>query len=325
MTTKPRVYLTRRIPPQAQARLEAAVDLRMWDELTKTPRDIFLRELAEAEGVLTMLSEKVDMEALAQAPNLRVISNFAVGYDNINIPAATTRGIPVGHTPGVLTESSADLAFTLLMAGARRLVEGVNYVKNGAWLTWNPTTLLGQDIHGATLGIIGMGRIGAAVAKRGTGFGMHILGYGGSNDSYYQAVNAQRVNLDTLLTESDFVSINTPLNDATRGMIGSRELGLMKSTAVLINTARGPIVQTEALLTALQTGEIAYAALDVTDPEPLPADHPLVALDNCIVVPHMASASLATRERIGEIAIDNLLAGLAGEPLPHCVNPEVFK
>lgn len=324
MATKPRVYLTRRIPPRALARLQGAVDLHLWGELTQTPRDIFLRELAQAEGVLTMLTEKLDAQALDHAPQLRVISNFAVGYDNIDIPAATARGIPVGHTPGVLTESSADLAFGLLMMGARRMIEAVDHVRKGEWLTWNPTTLLGQDVHGATLGIIGMGRIGAAVARRATGFGMRLLGHGGSNADHYEAVNAVRVDLDTLLRESDFVSIHTPLTDATRGLIGERELGLMKPTAVLINTARGPIVQTDALYRALRAGQIGYAALDVTDPEPLPAAHPLLELPNCVVVPHIASASLATRERIGEMAIDNLLAGLAGERLPHCVNPQVY-
>jgi lactate dehydrogenase-like 2-hydroxyacid dehydrogenase len=271
-----------------------------------------------------MLTERMDQAALDAAQKLRVISNFAVGYDNVDVAAATLRGIPVGNTPGVLTEATADQAFMLMLAGARRLVESVQYIRDGNWQTWYPLQLLGQDVHGATLGIIGLGRIGHAMAKRGRGFDMRILYHGGSNQEYAQDVGAQAVDLDTLLRESDFVSIHVPLNDSTRRLIGARELALMKASAVLVNTARGGIVDTAALVDALQRGVIACAALDVTDPEPIPPDHPLMKLPNCVIAPHLGSATWKTRERMGMLAAENLLAGLRGERLPYCVNPQVY-
>ncbi|MEL6307489.1 MAG: D-glycerate dehydrogenase, partial [Chloroflexota bacterium] len=284
-----------------------------------------LDELALADAAVVMLTEKIDREALDAAPKLKVISNYAVGVDNISIDLATERGIPIGNTPGVLTDTTADLAFALLLATARRIPEGISYVRNGDWQTWNPIQLLGQDVHGATLGIIGLGRIGYATAKRARGFDMNILYHGGSTPEFAERTQAQAVDLDTLLRESDFVSVHTPLTPETEGMIGERELSLMKPTATLINTARGAIVQTNALIVALQNGVIASAALDVTDPEPLPASHPLLALDNCIVIPHVGSATWQTRIRMGMIAAENVIAGLNGTPLPHCVNPTVYK
>ena len=265
----------------------------MWDEDTPPPRPKLLDELSQADGLVSMLTERIDREALNAAPKLKVISNYAVGYDNIDVASATDHKIPVGNTPGVLTETTADQAFALLLATARRVVDGVEYVRNGEWQTWNPIQLLGRDVYGATLGIIGLGRIGYAVAKRAQGFGMKILYHGGSNPDYAQKSGAKKVALDTLLQESDYISLHTPLNEATRGFIGERELSLMKKTAILINTARGGVVDSEALLEALQSGTIGAAALDVTDPEPIPANHPLVNLANCIVVPHLGSATLA--------------------------------
>jgi lactate dehydrogenase-like 2-hydroxyacid dehydrogenase len=274
-----------------------------------------------------MFANAVDSELLdAAGPGLKVISNYAVGYDNIDVAAATARGIPVGNTPGVLTETTADLAFALLMAGARRIGEGAEYVKAGEWGAWRKTMPLGRDVHRATLGIIGMGRIGRAVARRATGFDMRVIYY----DPYCDPDKAPFIGvglhceLDELLAEADFVSLHVPLNEETRHLIDARALGLMKPTAILVNSARGPVVDTDALYDALAANQIAGAALDVTDPEPLPSDHKLLSLSNCLVVPHMGSATVVTRDRMAVLAAENLLAGLRGERLPNCVNPEVY-
>lgn len=325
MPAKPRVFISRNIPEKPLKMIEAECEVHVWDDELPPPRPKLLDQLALADGAVVMLTERIDQEVLDAAPKLRVLSNFAVGYDNIDVAALTARKIPVGNTPGVLTETTADQAFALLMAASRRLVEGVEYIRDGKWQTWYPLQLLGHDVHGATLGIIGLGRIGYAMAKRAQGFGMQILYYGGSTREYAERTGAKPVDLDKLLRESDFISIHTPLTENTRGLISSRELGLMKETAILINTARGGIIDTEALVDALTNNKIAYAALDVTEPEPIPANHPLVALENCIVVPHLGSATWATRERMGILATENLLAGLRGEILPHCVNPKVYE
>lgn len=325
MPSKPRVFISRMIPEKPLKIIEAECEVHIWDEELPPPRPKLLDELALSDGVVSMLTEKIDAEALIAAPTLRVISNYAVGYDNIDVNAATQRNIPVGNTPGVLTETTADQTFALLLASARRLVEGVNYVRNGDWQTWNPIQLLGRDVHGATLGIVGLGRIGYAVAKRAQGFGIKILYHGGSNPEFAQKSGAEEVDFDTLLQQSDFISIHTPLNDETHHMIDARAFSLMKETAILVNTARGGVVDSDALVSALQNGEIAGAALDVTDPEPISPEHPLVNLANCIVVPHLGSATWQTRERMGMLAAENLLAGLRGEILPHCVNMKVYK
>jgi len=238
------------------------------------------------------------------------------------VTACTARGIPVGHTPGILTDTTADFAFALLMAAARCIVEGVDYVRAGHWKTWGPTLLMGADVHGATLGIVGMGRIGRAMARRAAGFEMRVLYYDPAVLDEQIVPGASRVDLDTLLVVSDFVSLHLPLTDTTYHLVGREQLRRMKSTAVLINTARGGVVDLEALLDALRDRQIAYAALDVTEPEPIPADHPLLNLPNCIVVPHIASASVATRTKMATIAAQNLLAGLQGEPMLYCVNPQ---
>jgi glyoxylate reductase len=254
------------------------------------------------------------------APQLRVISQCAVGYDNVDVAAAAERGILVGNTPGVLTETTADFAFALLMAAGRRVVEGVDYVRAGRWQSWGLTVLLGQDIHGATLGLVGLGRIGAAVARRARGFEMRILYHDRVRRPELEAeLGLDHVELEQLLAESDFVSLHVSLTAETRGLIGAAEFARMKPNAILINTARGPVVEMDALVTALRQGQIAAAALDVTDPEPLPADHELLSLPNVIVVPHIASASAATRERMAMMAVENLAAGLAGLPLPYPV------
>jgi glyoxylate reductase len=290
---------------------------------------VLLEKVKGLDGLLTLLSDKIDAPLMDTAgASLKVISQMAVGVDNIDIPAATERGIPIGNTPGVLTETTADLAWALLMAAARRVVEGDKFTRAGRWKTWGPTLLMGTDVHGATLGIVGFGRIGQAVARRAAGFGMRIM-YNNVQDCPEPdppiPAPVECVDLNDLLRESDFVTLHAPLSKQTYHMLGDEQFRLMKPTAVLINTARGPIVDQAALYRALASGQIAYAALDVTDPEPIPMDSPLLTLDNIIVVPHIASASIQTRTKMATMAASNLIAGLNGERLPHCVNPEVYK
>lgn len=324
---KPKAFVTRIIPDGGLDLVRQACDAEIWPDDVPPPRRVLLEKVRGIEGLLCLLTDPVDAELMdAAGPGLKVISNFAVGYDNVDIAEATARGIPVGNTPGVLTETTADMAFTLLMAAARRVVEGAEYVQAGKWRTWGPMLLLGHDVHGATLGIVGMGRIGQAMARRAAGFGMRVVYY----DPYCDAEKAPfvdvvlRCDLDDLLAEADFVTVHAPLTDDTYHLIDAEALAKMKPTAVLINTSRGPVVDTLALYDALATGQIAYAALDVTEPEPLPAEHKLLTLSNCIVVPHIASASVATRTRMAVMAAENLLAGLRGERLPNCVNPEAY-
>ena len=324
---KPRVLVTRTIPDAGLDRVRQACDVDLWDDELPPPREELLRRSAGMDGLLTLLTDRVDDELLdAAGPQLKVVSNFAVGFDNIDIPALTRRKIPAGNTPGVLTETTADLAFALLMAAARRIPESVAYVQDGRWKTWGPMLLMGVDIHGSTLGIVGFGRIGREMARRGRGFGMTILYHDvhPATADEEAELGARRVKMDELLRESDFLSLHVNLTDETHHLIGADALRAMKETAVLVNTSRGPVVDPEALTNALRDGEIFAAALDVTEPEPLPADHPLIALPNCVVVPHIASASRVTRDRMAEMAADNLLAGLRGDRLPTPVNPEVY-
>ncbi len=321
---KPKVYVTRKVPEEAIDLLRQECEVEVWEGELPVPRDVLLEKVRDIDGLYCLLTERVDQELLDAAPRLRVVSNMAVGYDNIDVAACTARGIPVGNTPGVLTETTADLAFALLLAAARRLVEGVDYVRAGKWKTWGPMLLMGQDVYGATLGIVGMGRIGQAVARRARGFDMRVLYHNRRPVPDAEAkLGATYVDLDTLLRESDFVSLHVPLTEETYHLIGREELQKMKPTAVLVNTARGGVVDPEALREALREGWIAAAALDVTEPEPIPPDDPLLRLPNCIVVPHIGSASVATRTKMALMAAENLLAGLRGEPLPNCVNPEV--
>jgi glyoxylate reductase len=319
---KPKVYVTRKVPEEGMIMLQDECEIEVWQGELPVPRDVLLEKVSDIEGLYSLLTDRVDEELLENAPRLRVVSNMAVGYDNIDVAACTARGIPVGNTPGVLTDTTADFAWTLLMSAARRVVEGVEYVRAGRWKTWGPMLLMGPDVHGATLGIVGIGRIGQAIARRARGFDMRILYY----DPYVPDAGIQdaaSVDLDTLLAESDFVTLHVPLTDSTYHLIGRDELRKMKPTSILINTARGGIVDADALYEALRDGQITRAALDVTEPEPIPTDHPLLTLSNCIVVPHIASASIATRTKMATMAAENLLAGLRGDPLPNCVNPEV--
>jgi glyoxylate reductase len=321
----PRIYVSRSVPPRVLEKLQAYGEIVVHESELPPARNVFLRELAQADAAITMLTEKMDAEAFAAAPNLRVVSNYAVGYDNIDVASATARRIPVGNTPGVLTEATADLAFALILGAARRIGEGITYARNGDWQTWFPLQMLGYDVHGATLGIIGFGRIGQAVARRARGFGMKLVYHGGHDRDAAIELNATEGALDELLHVSDFVSLHVPLKPETRHLIGARELALMKPTSILINTARGAIVDAAALHEALAAGRIAYAALDVTDPEPIPTSHPLLKLPNCLIVPHIGSATYATRERMGMMAAANVIAALIGEPLPNCVNPQVYE
>ncbi len=294
---KPNVFVTRRLPEPALTHLLQAVNADVWPEELPPDRETLLAKTIGRDGLLCLLTDQIDAELMdAAGPQLRVISNCAVGVDNLDLEAATQRGIPMGNTPGILTETTADFTFALLMSAARRVVEGDRYVRAGKWQTWGLTTLLGEDIHGATLGIIGYGRIGQAVARRAAGFEMRVLVFDPSFQNEDDHITP--IDLETLLAESDFVSLHTPLNEHTHHLISAAELAQMKPSAILINTARGPVVDPGALYTALKEGQIARAALDVTEPEPIPADHPLLTLDNLVIVPHIASASQATRGKM---------------------------
>jgi glyoxylate reductase len=327
-TGKKTIAVTRVIPEAGLDLLRSAVDveMRLWEhELPPSP-DEFADLIHGCDGVLTLLTDAMTPEVLDREPQLKVISNFAVGYDNVDVDAATARGVMVCNTPGVLTETTADFTWALLMAAARRVVEGADYVRAGKWLTWGPTLLLGQDVHHVTIGIVGFGRIGKEVAKRARGFDMRILAYDPYQDEQAaRELGVEFKELDDLLRTSDFVTIHVALTDETRNLIGARELQLMKPTAILVNAARGPVVDTDALVDALKEGTITGAALDVTEPEPLPGDHPLASMSNAIVVPHIASATVATRNEMARMAARNLLAGIRGERPLNLVNEEVLK
>lgn len=324
MSDLPRVYVTRRIPQAALDMLAPHVRLTLWPGELPPPYPVLLKELADCEGVLALLTERIDAALLDAAPRLRVVSNYAVGYDNIDLAAASARGVLVTNTPDVLTETTADLTLALLLTVARRIPEAEQYVKAGRWRTWGPEVLLGRELYGATLGLIGLGRIGAAVARRAQGFGMHILYHTPQPKPAAEAQGLRHTPLEQLLAQSDVVSLHCPLNDETYHLIDRDALALMKPDALLINTARGPAVHTRALVEALRQRPTFTAALDVTDPEPLPADHELLSLPNALVVPHIGSASVQTRTRMGTMAAANLLAALRGERPPALVNPEAW-
>ncbi len=322
---KPKVYVTRVVPEEALEKLREHSEYRIWEGELPVPREVLLREIKAVDALLSLLTDKVDALVMDAAPRLRVISNMAVGFDNVDVAEATRRAIMVCNTPGVLTETTADFTFALLLAAARRVVEGERIVRAGKWKTWGPMILLGQDVHHATLGIIGLGRIGAEVAKRARGFDMKITYYDTARrPDLEKELGAEFRDLKTLLSESDFVTVHTPLLPETHHLIGEEQFKIMKTTAILVNTARGPIVDPKALYNALRGRQIAYAALDVTEPEPIPPDDPLLKLDNIIIAPHIASASTATRRRMAMMAVDNLLKGVKGEEPPHIVNPEVL-
>ena len=321
-----RAFITREIFPDALEMIRAEVDAEVWLDELPPPPEILLEKSKGVDGILCLLTDKIDGDFMdAVGPQLKVISQIAVGFDNIYIPDATRRGIPVGNTPEVLTHTTADAAWALLLAAARRIGEGERAVRGGNWRTWHPLHYLGQDVFGATLGIIGMGRIGFEVARRSIGFNMRVL-YSDivRQEGFESQLPMEYVDIDTLLSQSDFVSLNTVLNDSTYHLINADTLSKMKPTSVLVNASRGPIVDQQALYEALRDGEIGGAGLDVTDPEPIPAHDPLLTLENCLIVPHIASASVATRREMSRIAAVNLLNGIKGERLITCVNPEVY-
>ncbi|HOM81897.1 MAG TPA: D-glycerate dehydrogenase [Armatimonadota bacterium] len=320
-----KVWVTRQIPQQGIDMLREVADVEVWEDELPPPRDLILDKIGELDGILALLTDKMDAEVMDRGKKLKVIANYAVGFDNVDVAAATERGILVTNTPGVLTETTADLAFTLLMATARNIVVADKFTRDGKWKTWGPTLLLGQDIHHAKLGLIGLGRIGREMAKRARGFDMDVTYYDVvRNEQAERELGLKYADIDTILKESDFVSLHTPLTPQTRHLIGARELSLMKPTAILINTSRGPVVDQKALYEALRDKVIYAAGLDVFDVEPISKDDPLLTLDNVTVVPHIASASFATRTRMATMAAENLIAGLKGTTPTAPVNPEVL-
>jgi glyoxylate reductase len=317
------VAVTREIPDAGLRPLREATSVKLWDqELPPSPEELDAL-LEGCDGAITLLTDRIDGSVLDQHPSLRVISNFAVGYDNIDVPAASERGVLVCNTPDVLTNATADHTWALLLAAARRIPESMAYVRDGKWKTWGPMLLLGREVSGATIGIVGLGRIGKEVAKRARGFDMRVIAFDPFEDlEFARDHQVTYVPLEQLLVESDFVTLHVALTPDSHHLIGASELGRMKPTAILVNASRGPVVDTDALVDALRSGSILGAALDVTDPEPLAADHPLVNMTNCIVVPHTASATVQTRDRMAELAAQNLLTGLRGERPPAAVNAE---
>lgn len=321
---RPRIFVTRRLPGRAIERLEEEADVEVWGGEFPPSREEIKVKAHQSDGLLALLTDRIDAPLLDAATKLLVVSNMATGFDNVDVAAATERGVLVTRTPGVLSETTADFAVALMLASARRVVEGDRYVRARRWKTWGPETLLGQDLYGATLGIVGLGGIGREVAKRARGFGMRVLYTGPKRkQDTERELGVEYRSLEDLLREADFVSLHAPLTAATKHMIAADSLQLMKPTAVLVNTGRGPLVDHTALYEALRDGVIFAAALDVTDPEPMALDDPLLTLDNVIVTPHIASASVATRSRMALLAAENLLAALRGEMPKHAVNPEV--
>ncbi|BAZ09672.1 glyoxylate reductase [Calothrix sp. NIES-4071] len=317
----PKVFITRNLPTDLTL-LEKFASVEVWHERQPPTYEVLLSKVRSIDGLLCLLTDKIDKELIQAATNLRVISQMAVGYDNIDVSAATARKIPIGNTPGVLTDATADLTWALLMASARRIVEADKFTRALLWHTWEPDLLLGADITGATLGIIGFGRIGQAVARRASGFDMPIIytSRNPCNKELENRLNAQFVSLETLLKQSDFVTIHTPLTSDTYHLFGRTQFEMMKQSAILINTARGGIVNQDELYNALITNQIAGAAIDVTDPEPIPSNSPLLNLNNLVIAPHIGSASYKTRKKMADMAIENLIAGLKGEQLPYSVN-----
>jgi len=316
-----RVFCTRRLPGRALARLAEQAELDVWEGPGAPPAPELFARAREADGLLCLLTDSISSELIAHCPRLRVISSCSVGLDHVDLAAASARGIPVGFTPGVLVETTADLAFGLLLAAARRIPEAERFLRHGAWTwerRWEPELLLGRDVYGATLGVIGLGAIGRAVARRAAGFGMRVLGW---TRSGRRVPGVEPASFDGLLRESDFVSVHVALTPETRGLLGASELARMRPGALLIHTSRGGVVDEGALVRALERGSLGGAALDVFAVEPIDPGSPLLGAPNLVLTPHIGSATIATRTRMADLAVENLVAGLAGRPLPHCANP----
>lgn len=316
MSAKPRVFVTRKLPGDGLARLEKVARVEIWPGPGAPPPDALRRGCADAAGLLCLLTDRIDAELLSQSPALRIVSSCSVGLDHVDLAAASARGIPVGFTPGVLVDSTAELTLALMLAAARRVVEADRFVREGGWTSWQPDLLLGRDLQGATLGVIGLGAIGCAVARRAVALGMRVVGW--SRSSHTSLEGVERVALDALLAGSDFVSVHVALAPETRGLLDAAAIARMRPGAILVNSARGGIVDEAALVQALERGRLAGAALDVFEREPLPRDSPLLRAPNLVLTPHIGSATAATRERMADLAVDNLIAGLEGRPLRHC-------
>lgn len=322
-----KILVTRNFFPDLLKPLLDCHEIELWHGENPPSYDWIMENIRQADGVISMLNDKIDEKIIAAGLNhkLKVISQMAVGVDNIAVAYASAQKLPVGNTPGVLTETTADFAWALLMANARRVVESHNEVQHNLWRPWGPEVLCGVDIYGATLGLIGFGRIGKAMARRAAGFNMKVLYYEPTlKPENEQIENAQYTTLEELLGKSDFISLHAYLSTATRGMIGQKQLALMKPSAILINTARGAMIDSIALQNALERNQIAGAALDVFDPEPIPQDHPLLQMPNVIVTPHIASSTTATRRRMAAMTVENVMAGLDGRRLPYCANPQIY-
>ncbi len=320
---KPKVYVTRKLMDEVVDFLNENCEVKYWEGDGAVPREVLEQEISSVQGVLTVITDRVDGALLDLAPGLRIVSNMGVGFDNIDVQAATSRGVMVANTPGVLTETTADLAWALLMAASRRVVEGDKLVRNGGWKVWSPLFMCGQDVYGATLGIVGLGRIGLAVARRAKGFGMKVIYYKRTRDlEAEKELGIEYVSMENLLTQSDFISIHCPLNPDTRNLFGDKEFEMMKPSAILVNTARGGVIDEEALYRALRNGKIWAAGLDVFQVEPLFPEHPLLTLDNVVINPHVGSATIATRFKMAMRAAQNLVQAVTGQVPTYLVNPE---
>jgi glyoxylate reductase len=325
---KPKVYVTRELPERGLNMIKKYFDAEVWPDYAPPPKKVILEKVKNVDALVPLLSDKIDAEVFNAAPKLKIVSQLAVGFDNIDVAEATKRGIYVTNTPEVLTDTTADFAWALLMAVARRVAEADRYVRGGQWkVAWHPAMLSGRDVHGATIGVVGAGRIGYAVAKRAKGFDMKILFYDvdPARTEIEKNLGGKKVDLDTLLRESDFVTLHPPLMKETHHLINAEKLKLMKKTAYLINNSRGPVVDEKALYEALKKGQIAGAGLDVFEQEPASLDDPLLKLDNVVVAPHISSASLETRSKMSEMVADNLVAFFQGKKPANLVNTDVLK
>lgn len=314
------IAVTRRIHQEDLDRLAEIGTVKLWDSDLPPARDELLEHVAGADAILSLLTDRIDDELLDVAPNVKVVSNFAVGFDNIDVDACTRRGVAVCTTPNVLTETTAEFALALIFAVARQIVPAARAALDDDWKTWYPLRFLGRSLPGATMGVVGMGRIGSALAGMAEALGMNVIYY----DPVTEHDRYQRLELNDLLEQSDILSLHMPLTSETRGLIGAEALARMKSDAILINTARGPVVDTDALVAALDAGHLAGVGLDVTDPEPLPRNHRLYEIDRVTIVPHIASATHVTRKEMARLSVDNVIAVLTGQQPPNCLNPEVL-
>jgi len=324
---KPKVYVTRDMPERGLRIIKEKFDAEVWPEYAPPPKKVIIEKAANVDALATLLSDKIDAEVFDAAPKLKIVAQMAVGFDNIDLAEATKRGICVTNTPGVLTETTADFAWTLLMAVARRVVEGDKYVRAGQWkVGWHPMMLQGRDIYGATLGIVGLGRIGCAIAKRAKGFDMKVLYHDViRRPDFEKEYGIEFVDVDYLFKNADFITVNVPLMKETHHLVNEKKLRMMKKTAYIINNARGPVVDEKALYKALKEGWIAGAGLDVFEQEPTPMDNPLLKLDNVVVAPHISSASYETRSKMAEMTAENLVAFFEGKTPPNLVNTDVLK